>query len=76
MKTSICSECGTEKDVKAAREYAGMADLLDSWYLLDELDNVLLCPQCALSMVGLMSLERVKILPLDFLETDDPDVET
>ena len=75
MKNNTCSECRTEENVKPAREYAGLAELLDSWYLLDELDNVLLCPQCASSVFDEMSIDYVKILPLDFLDIDDSDIE-
>jgi hypothetical protein len=73
MTKIICSECGRDDEVKTAAEYAELAELLDVWNLLERQGPVLLCSKCASLVVGEMSLDTVKIMPLDFLEADDPD---
>ncbi len=76
MKTMTCSECGTNVNVKAAREYTELAEILDIWRMPDEMASVFLCPRCASVLVGEMSLDTVAILPLDFYEIGDPDTES
>jgi hypothetical protein len=75
MTKNICFDCGTEENVKAAGEYAELAELLDAWNLFETQGNMMLCPGCASAVSGEISLDKVKILPLDFFETNDPDDE-
>jgi hypothetical protein len=75
MTTNICSKCGTADNVKPAGEYAELTELLEAWNLSESQAPIMLCPKCAAGMREI-DLDEVKILPLDFFETGDPDEES
>ena len=62
---SKCSECGKAENVKPAREYTELASWLEAWHSLEASGGALLCPQCAQAVIGDLSGETVKVIPLD-----------
>ena len=62
---SKCSECGKAENVKPAWEYTELASWLEAWHSLETSGGALLCPQCAQAVIGDLSGETVKVIPLD-----------
>ena len=60
-----CSECGKAENVKPAREYTELASWLEAWHSLEASGGALLCPQCAQAVIGDLSGETIKVMPLD-----------
>jgi hypothetical protein len=75
MTTNICSKCGSADNIKPAVEYAELVELLEAWNLSEYQPPILLCQSCAAGLREI-DLDEVKIIPLDFFETGDPDEES
>ncbi len=69
-KKTNCSECGTAENVKPAREYTELAQLLEAWQSLEASGDVLLCPNCAEAVCKDLRGEGVQVLPLDLNDED------
>ena len=64
-KKTNCSECGKAENIKPAREYTELAQLLEAWHSLETQGGVLLCPHCAEAVCKDLRGETAYILPLD-----------
>jgi hypothetical protein len=66
MNIPQCSECGTNENLKPAREYPCLVEIIRDWHASGRALDSLLCPNCADAVCGNLGRETIQGNPLDF----------
>jgi len=69
MAQQRCSECGTSENLKIAKDYPELAELLKFWNSLQTAGFEVLCPDCAADICESLREKKVRICRLDPSDT-------